>query len=316
MSETESLSKLTASRSGAMTTEKLARAISSGAGAGRHEAYRSWIRIRRRLSSPVSNLQALRVPQYRRALQLLSGLEHSTADALLWLGAKEVREQFPLWPFPHLHPLVGTQREIDRQRSSVPGLLAICREANIRHGVYPGSKIPFVATIDFAVTMGEWDAERLVMCSCKPYEILTKAKNRIRIHERIQMECLYAQAIGATHVLIDGTQFSEVLRRQLDWARPLKEEMDVQIEHARLHKYAEALMRVADDRSLEDAKSHSVVQAGIQGDELTEAYFRASAWLGLIDIDLSHEIEVWKPLRRDRHGFKQQLRQKLLGAKP
>jgi hypothetical protein len=297
-----------------MTREKLARSICEGYGAGRHDAYRSWIRIRRKLSSPVSNLQALRVPQYTRALQLLSGLEHNAADVLLWLGCREVREQFPLWPVPHNHPLCGTNRELDRKLNPVRGLLAMCRDGGIDHGVYPGTKIPFIATIDFAITVGSWDRERLVLWSCKPRHLLDKAKNRARMHERIEMERLYAREISATHIIIDGELFPAELKAQLDWLRPLKEEVDCHVQQGLLREYSQALMFVAEDRSLAEAKAYAAARINVLGHELAEAYFRASAWYGLIDIDLSAELEFWKPLRRDVCGFKNRLRHQLLGG--
>nr|WP_315428135.1 hypothetical protein [uncultured Albidiferax sp.] len=297
-----------------MTLAKLARQMALGDGAGRHNLYRPWIRIRRKLSSPVSNLQVFAVPQYTRALHLLSGLEKSTANVLAWLGCREIREQFPLWPFPHHHPLIGTNREIDRQRRPVRGLLSICRAADIDHGVYPGSKIPFVATIDFLVTLGEWHSERLVLCSCKPHELLQSAPNRQRMHERIDMERLYAQEVEASHVLIDGRLFPEVLYSQLDWLRPLKEDFDFKVEKSLLQRYSEALMRVADDRPLRDAKTHAANHTSLHEPEVQETYFRAAAWMGLIDIDLSRQIRPWVPLERDRGNVKRRMRQQLLGG--
>lgn len=297
----------------AMTVERLARAISQGYGSGRYEEYKAWIRIRRKLSSPVSNLHAMRVPMYERSLQLLSGLEQKASNVLLWLGCREVREQYPLWPEAHDHPLMGCQREIDARRRPVKGLLEICTEAGIKHGVYPGTRIPFVATIDFAITLGAWDTERMVFWSCKPREVLDSAPNRQRMHERIEMEVLYAKSVGARHVLIDGTQFPDRLVAQLDWLRPLKEEIDVVVDKTVLGAYAASLMSVADDRSLVNAKGYAARMVKIDGD-LAEAYFRAAAWQGLIDIDLAHEIQVWKPLRRDHGKLKSRLRALLLEA--
>jgi hypothetical protein len=297
----------------AMTVERLAKAISQGYGSGRYEDYKSWIRIRRKLSSPVSNLHAMRVPMYDRSLQLLSGLEHKASNVLLWLGCREVREQFPLWPDAHDHPLMGCHREIDARRRPVKGLLEICREAGIKHGFYPGTRIPFVATIDFAITLGTWDTERMVFWSCKPRELLDSAPNRKRMHERIEMEILYAKSVGARHVVIDGTQFPDRLSAQLDWLRPLKEEIDFAVNKVLLGIYATSLMQVADGRSLMEAKKCAARAVKIDG-ELAEAYFRAAAWQGLIDIDLGHEIQVWKPLRRDHKNLKSRLRATLLGV--
>lgn len=68
-----------------MTEARLAQLRRDGCGTGRDEGYKAWIRIRRKLSSPVSNLHSMTNPMYRRSLNLLSGLEFSAANIALWL---------------------------------------------------------------------------------------------------------------------------------------------------------------------------------------------------------------------------------------
>jgi hypothetical protein len=191
---------------GLITEQKLSKHIKAGSGQGRDERYSSWIRVRRKLSSPVSNLFSLFVPTHARALQLLSGLEYSAATAAAWLGVSEIREQSPAWPESHQHPGSGRHPDLDRQLEPVKGLLQIAKEAGIDHGVYPGTRIPFVATIDFTLTMGPWHQGRLVHWSCKPRELLDSAPNRQRMAERIAMESLYSKEVGSLHKVFDGTQ--------------------------------------------------------------------------------------------------------------
>lgn len=47
---------------GVMTLVRLNKMMSEGCGMGRDEDYKAWIRIRRKLSSPVSNLYSLPSP--------------------------------------------------------------------------------------------------------------------------------------------------------------------------------------------------------------------------------------------------------------
>jgi hypothetical protein len=124
-----------------MTEQKLAKAIFEGYGTGPGETYRSWIRVRRRHSSPVSNLRSLHVPACARALQLLFGLEFAAANVAIWPRASEVREQHPLWPNPHPHPASGMHQDYDYYLlGQVPGLLEVAKDVGIDHGVYPGTK--------------------------------------------------------------------------------------------------------------------------------------------------------------------------------
>lgn len=126
-----------------MTQEKLAALLRRGVGCGRDDDYKPWIRVRRRLSSPVSNLYSLPNPLHARALQLLSGLEFQAANVALWFSCAEIREQHPLWPWAHAHPKCGRHAQLDSRLGMVKGLLEIAKDAGIDHGVYPGTHLPF-----------------------------------------------------------------------------------------------------------------------------------------------------------------------------
>ena len=299
--------------SGVMTEDRLARLVKLGCGSGRDDEYQSWIRVRRKLSSPVSNIFSLPTPLHERPLQLLSGLEYKSADVALWLSCVEAREQHPLWPWEHVHPASGRHPQLDARLPKVRGLLDIAREAGIDHGVYPGTCIPFVATIDFTLNVGPWHNSRLVHWSCKPRELLDSAPNRARMAERIEMERLYSKEVGAMHVVVDGTQFPRILTANLDWLRPLRSELRETLHSSQLHDYAAALMVYADSGTLYEAKARAAKVVGIES-ALAENYFRAAAWLSLIDIDLTQPV-VWSlPLRRDVSGTRHRMASALLGG--
>ena len=296
-----------------MTETKLASMIADGYGRGRGEGFMPWIRIRRKLSSPVSNLQSMANPMYGRALQLLSGLESDAANVALWLGASEIREQHPAWPSSHMHPAAGIHPEFDRKLGMVPGLLEIAKSAGIDHGVYPGTKIPFVATLDFTLGIGSWNDNQLVQWSCKPRSLLESAPNRARMHERIEMERHYSRVVNAKHVVIDGTEFSRQLTENLDWMRPLRSEMKRMKGSQRLSDYGCYFMLVAASCPITAAKRYAARKTGLERKEM-EDHFRAAAWLGAINIDMTQSVVMSRPLAQDSKGFKESLRRRLFGA--
>jgi hypothetical protein len=295
----------------AMSQKKLDSSIANGCGSGRMETYQSWIRIRRRASSPVSNQYSWPNPLHTRALQLLSGLEHTTANVAVWLGVTEVREQHPAWPYPHRHPASGINPDLDRQLGTVPGLLEIAKDAGINHGVYPGTKIPFVATIDFTLGTGHWSTNRLIHWSCKPRGLLESAPNRERMKERILMEQLYSHSVGGKHVVIDGSHFNGVLAANLDALCPLRSEYLTLKDSSRFLDYGSAFMDVAHEATVSDAKEHAARLTRLDEKD-RETYFRAAAWCGRIDIDMEKPIVMSRLLQIDTRMVKSKLRNELL----
>lgn len=247
---------------------------------------------------------------YARPLHLLSGLEFAAANVALWLGVSEVREQHPFWPEEHLHPGSGRDPARDRRLDWAPGLLTLAKDAGIKHGVYPGTRIPFVATIDFTLSLGA-KRERLVHWSCKPRRLLDGASNKERMHERIHLESLYSHEVGAKHILVDGTDFTGHLVGNLDWFRPLRSEMksaDLAVSCAEFGSY---FMSVADD-AVNCANHYAGQKMRITREE-SHALFRMCAWNGCIDIDPFEPVIMSQPLKRDVSKRKQQLSLKLLG---
>lgn len=92
------------------TKRKLAqvnRAVRSGRGQGRGDTYLPWLRIRKNFSSPTSYQVFDTVGLQARNHHFLSNLEFHTALLISYLGAIELRECLPLWPYEHPHRKQG-----------------------------------------------------------------------------------------------------------------------------------------------------------------------------------------------------------------
>jgi hypothetical protein len=133
--------------------KNLADAIREGRGTGTRDAYKPWIQVTRRTSSPYSNLSVVPVPHLTRLTHYLSRGEREFALFLWWLGAVDVREQYPLWPWVHLHPVM--QLGAASEPRFHPGMRAIAREAGVPLRNYPGLDVPWIMTIDLLVTVPE-----------------------------------------------------------------------------------------------------------------------------------------------------------------
>lgn len=297
-----------------MTLTKVTTAIAKGWGQGRDARYQPWIRIRRRLSSPVSNLFVAFVPLYRqRGLHLLSRLEHDAALISVWLGAKEVREQFPAWPDPHLHPAAGRLSDARFSRVIVPGLREIAREAGIKHGVYPGTNIPFVATIDLMVEVEGSGGTRLVAISCKPRGKMS-GPGSVRVLERLKLEDLYCRRAEIGSFTFADDLVSERFCGNLDWFSPLASEVAAFGHSNQLEDFAGEFMRDCEGPSITQCRVRASLKAGLTELEAQHAFFRMAAWRGLIDIDFRQPVIFSRPLRIDRAGFKNQLATQIFGT--
>ena len=297
---------------GVMTLAKLNKMKGEGCGMGRDEDYKPWIRIRRKQSSPVSNLYGLPSPLYSRPLQLLSGVEFAAANVAIWLGCLELREQHPLWPDPHPHPSTGRFRHPSIASPVAPGLLSLAKDIGVKHGVFPGTRLPYVATIDFTLEVGHPEETRLVHWSCKPKEVLEGARNKKRIWERIELERSYSRATGITHKIVDGTDFTTQLIGNLDWLCPLRSQLADPNFEDRMPEFTDWFMRTSGE-PVRIAIKHVTERMKLE-DKLARALFRACAWRGDIDIDPFEPVIMSFPLRFDTQKRKHALRVKLFGG--
>lgn len=202
-----------------ITWDRLNDMISSGMGSGFGEAFKPWIQIRRWNPSPVSTQVIKPLPPFRRACHFLSKNEYSLGLIFSWLGC-EFREQFPLWPWQHPHPETGRNFENDRYLAESIGLLQICSEAQITHGNFVGTSIPYIWTMDFCLHM-PWvdDFKRATtMVSVKPIKaVVSKSNDALdRTLEKLEIERRYCKSIDINYLPLDQAFFKKALIGNLD----------------------------------------------------------------------------------------------------
>jgi hypothetical protein len=180
-----------------MTHKKMCELIQQGRGMGHGRSYLPWLMLRRKNPSPNSNQAVSWVPPLQRTAHYFSRGEYHTALLLLWLGVKDLREQFPIWPIPHPHPLEGTPGIPQAQARWSRGLLALAREAGIEHGFEFGTRLPYVATLDLLATVPLPKGNVLAIFSSKPIEE-PNTDVQLRTLERLELERRYSLDIGAS----------------------------------------------------------------------------------------------------------------------
>ena len=274
-----------------MTWDGLNQRIRSGRGQGHQNNYLPWLWVHRKNASKSSNQIVQRLPGYRRASHFYSVTEKIIAWLCKWLGASDVREQFPMWPFEHQHPLASlTANGIGRQ---IPGLMDIARSAGIRHGTEPGSRsVPYVGTTDVLLTIETyrtWPA----LVSVKPHGIVVNAEPTDRVLERLELERRYADAIDGHHVIADGSIVDHTLIANLETLAPY------------------AIFKIPDDDQAEDCLGYLRSYAGrmemsrafqIAGQRAGVGMFRASqlfyaaAWQRRLDVDITHHLRADLPV--------------------
>lgn len=300
-----------------MTLGRLHGLIAAGYGQGFGESYLAWIRIRRRLTSRVSNLVLLANPLYAvRPLNLLSRLEGTASTVAMWLGARELRDQFPLWPDDHNHPDWGSPNQPARTPQFVPGLMSIARDAGIKHGTFPGTQIPYVASADMLIQPPADRQASLTLIPVKPVsEIEKPGRKGMRVLERLELQRRYANAVGARYFEFTDRSCTALLGSQLNWFMPLHSELKLLRDSIELHLFAEKFNELCRELPISTC-TRAVRQAmRIESVEFSHRLFRIAAWTGLINIDFRKPILMRSLINLDKSGYKASLADNLFGPR-
>ncbi len=268
--------------------------IAEGRGQGHLEQYRALIRITRRNFPRRSNQIVGVLPTHERRFDFLSRAEYLIALVWAWLGALDIREQFPLWPFAHGHPL--NHWPLARlQTRRAPALLDIARDAGIDHGCYPGTRIPYIATTDLVMTTGDPMAPALLAVACKPSSELKSASHETRMLERLELERRYFGALGVTFRVADGGDLNPVLTANLQMLAPDKTSRARLAELHDKQAAEERLKRRLEAESIRDAVWALASDLRLT---MTQAWdiFHSLAWRGEIDIDLTRPLHASLPM--------------------
>lgn len=285
-------------QTGKMSHRKLSALIRGGYGQGHFQRYKPWLRVTKRDYSPFSIIGHLPAPELGRLHHFRAIAEARTIQLAKWLGASDVREQYPMWPWEHAHPgegLPGFDKGV-----RVRGLVDIAREAGISHGLYVGTNIPYVGTLDILTSWKKENGEFFLLAiDNKPEEIATapilgsRAKDRLELARRYVVEC------RVRHLLIHAEKFPPELTYNLDALEPrmnaaarkiaivtslYKEIVQDLGEHAHVTPPLPLLRRIASRRSTDLSR--------------VQELYRLALWRLDIDHDLTLVLDNSEPLQK------------------
>lgn len=290
--------------------DKVISAIRAGAGQGRGDDYQPWIRIRRNFSSPVSHQVLESVGINARNHHFLSTLEFKTGLLTSYLGlSHELREGLPLWPYEHPHPDADLSLTAIQPKRA-PGLLDIAHLAGIKHGYYVGTKVPYIASIDLLHTLTLGNKRLLLGISCKPAQ---KVLDNERVRERLELERLYCESIGALHVIEYGLGFDKTLIKHLSDYKPFTSQIRAYRGRQQLTDFAGHFEEQADEIPIREAVSVARTKVGLDA-EMGFLFLRLAMWLHLVDIDLAQALKMGSVARRGSARVLEQLRARYLGG--
>lgn len=279
-----------------LSVDELVAAIVEGRGIGNGDAYKPWIQITRNTSSPCSNLNIGATPYLKRLTHYLSRGEREFALYLWWLGAEDVREQYPLWPWPHLHPVVQVEPRADARKH--PGMRDIAAGAGIPLRNYPGTSIAHVLTIDMVVTVpASMNQARLIGVSCKPKAVIDAGSAISREIERAELDRRYCSAASIPFRLAHPEQLSRKLLVGLHAVAPIepRASLDELLCSRSYQSYVDHLQRTAYVKPAWVASKEAGARVGWSKEEEQRA-FRIAIWCQHVDHDLSKGFVTTRPL--------------------
>jgi len=295
-------------QTGKMTLKKLTALIRAGYGQGHLHRYKPWLRVTKRDFSPVSLIGHLPLPEQQRLQHFRALAERSVMLLVRWLGAVDARDQLPFWPWPHEHPLIGLPGI--GAMPSLRGLEAIARDVNIEHGVFVGTTVPYVATIDVMVT---WPTRNggfvLSAYDCKPKAVVKDAPPGSRIRERIELHHRYCAEAGVHYRLTHAEKLPRDLMVNLDALYPIlgPGQMEVLRRADDYRRVIESMAPHAYACPAYEALEAAAAQHGVAPDR-ARLILHSALWNQDLDHDLREPLELWEPLQPGGQVHKKALR--------
>lgn len=300
-------------QTGLMTARKLKDLIDAGYGQGSFQRYKPWLRVTKKDFSTRGVMGHLPGISFARLHHFRSIAEKRTIQVAKWLGAADVREAFPAWPWSHPHP--GGELPGYKSLGDVPGLLEVARDAGIDHGTYVGTNIPFVASIDEVTT---WRTEsgnyHVVAFENKPESITNAPDPTLRAKERLELIRRYCRQINIRHVVIDAHRLPWELCANLDLLEPrlTSPQIGQIVQSAVYADLVEHLNARGYERSCDELLTLVERKRSAQP-EAVNAAFHLALWRQDVDHDLSAPLRPWEPLIRGGRELRAHLLQAWVG---
>lgn len=297
-------------QTGRMTAKKLEALIRAGYGQGHFQRYKPWLRVTKRDSSPVSFVGHLPSPEFARLHHFRAIAERRTIQLARWLGAIDVREQYPMWPWTHPHPAMGLEGVEDP--GPVRGLIEIAAEAHIRHGNFLGTRLPYIGTIDMLTTWRRNDGSWLLIAlDNKPEETVLAPTIVSRVKERLELARRYCTECQIKHLIIHAELLPSELTTNIDALAPPADFQTIRtslylevVESLQEHGYTQSPLIILD--RIASRRSRSIFEL--------HKLFHLTLWRLDVDHDLTLPFDPAEPLQKGGITVKQQLRSAWLGA--
>ena len=299
-----------------VTEKSVEELIKSGQGMGFGENYGPMLEIKRWNPSPMSVQVLKSLPPFKRKCHFFSHSEWYLALLFSWLGAT-IREQFPMWPWAHPHPEYGRRLEHDRYLPWSEGMNSICQKMGIKHGVFVGTDIPYIWTIDLCLHM-PWvkdPTRNSCLVSVKPLESeqYLYVDPLHRGVEKLEAERRYAKELGIPYFIGDRSLFpgkffanleylaeAAMLPQQHPWQTTLQRFLDMEAGDLSSYTLYEIKQRLDKDYGTPDGASTFLLNHML--------------WHQMIDCDLSYPINVSGAARPGGRRLRAQLRKSIEGG--
>lgn len=284
-----------AAQAGRMTWKKLLRLIREGFGQGHLHDYKPWLRVTKKDYSPSSFIGHLPSPANGHTNHYRSTGERSVLLLLKWLGAIDTRDQYPAWPWEHNHAICGLP---GIKPILVQGLLDVASELGVEHGMYVGSDVPYVATIDILATWQHPDGSYyLTAHDCKPEKLMRKSDDFSRLKQRLALIRRYCEKSSIGYCLTHPEKLQAELIRSLDALNPLLTQGALEaLRQSRLYRSViDECTRRAYQRPIYAVITELATRLALDLEACMQALYVA-LWFQDLDHDLSQPLETWHPL--------------------
>ena len=297
-----------------MTAKKLKDLILAGYGQGHEQHYKSWLRVTRGDYSPCSRVGHLDYPDMYRLMHPRSMGERYTFCLARWLGARDVRDAYPVWLLPHRHPGHGLPGfGFDHE---VPGMLDISAECGIKVGRYPGTNLPYVSTLDSLTTWNDGEGRLLVALENKPESLTYEPNPLLRRKEKLELTRRYCNAAGIRRLIIHAELFPLELLVNIDSLRPTKPAPVVAADlNSAMYRWLTdtgSSPRASSTPLAVMANQASGRYGGTRQD--AERLLHLALWRQDIDHDLRLPLRLWEPPQPGGQALQRALRRAITGV--
>jgi len=300
---------------GIVTWGVLDERLDAGRGYGHGDAYRPWLWVHRKNTPGQGNQVVDPLPGYRRASHFMAQVEWHVALLCVYLRALDVREQFPLWPFPHPHPLADHPETQQHRPRQCPGLIKIANKLGVDHGLEVGSDVPYVASLDLLVTLKRKKGMGLAGIALKPHELILSSESKVRVIERLQMEKVCMDHYAATHVVVDRGLIGDHTGGNMEFfSSGARVPSALQLESLQTD-FKSVFIEAASETSISEGINRASRSTRL--DPLSaNLLWRHLTWRRQIEVDITAPLEMGQPLRCGGQAIARALAVELFGEEP